>query len=409
MKEIKLSNFNPFTVFMDLLYNFWVIVLAAIIGFVSVNSYYDFAYEPRYKSSMTVCVNVKDSNGYVSSNITKTIEIAGVMQNMFSNNVMDEFVAEHAVDFVAAKVSASVIEETNLVVITAESKSAVDAFKTLKAVFENYKTIFAENVFQDVYINIVTEPTVASAPYNTVEPRQKEIMGAFALALAVALLIVAVSFLRDTVKQESDMENYVDGEFFAVVYHEKASKETIALAKKNKTPILQSVADPFCSYVFSQCISTIATRVEYLKKTKDCKSFIFTSVDEHEGKTTISVNTALSLASKGYRTLLIDADLRRPSVYRHFPNEDEEMKYGELGDKLLGKETDNLIHYDEKTGLYFIAGKNSYKYAFELLGSEKFKELLDELYIGFDFIIIDTPPTLLTADAEAIADSVDAS
>lgn len=410
MKEIKLSNFNAYTVAADLLYNLWVIVLAAIIGFVSVGMYYDYAYTPQYSSSMTICVNVRDSNGYVSSNITKTVEIAGVMQNMFTNNVMGEYVVSHAVDFTPASVSASVIPETNLIVLRASGTNAVDTFKTLKSIYENYNTLFAQNVFQDVYINSVAEPSVPVSPSNAAMPKKKQVLAAFVVACVAAVLIVVLSFFRDTVKQESDVDSYVDGELFGVVYHEKPSRETVAIAKKNKRPVLQSVADPFCSYTFSKSIGEIATRMEYMHKTKGCKSFIFTSVNEHEGKTTLCVNTALSLTEKGYRVLLIDADLRRPAVYRYFSfGKDEQTESGELGDSLLGKATGELIGYDEGTGVYYIAGKNSYKFAFELLETSKFRQIVQNGVLGFDFVIIDTPPTLLTADAEAIVDMVDAS
>ena len=54
-----------------------------------------------------------------------------------------------------------------------------------------------------------------------------------------------------------------------------------------------------------------------------------------------------------------------------------------------------------------IAGKNSYQFAFELLSSERFKDLLKFLYDKYDYIIVDTPPTSLTADTESVADNVD--
>ena len=64
----------------------------------------------------------------------------------------------------------------------------------------------------------------------------------------------------------------------------------------------------------------------------------------------------------------------------------------------LSKECDKML---------VIGGKNSYRFAFELLSSERFKELLKTLYNEYDYIIIDTPPTSLTADTESIADIVD--
>ena len=82
--------------------------------------------------------------------------------------------------------------------------------------------------------------------------------------------------------------------------------------------------------------------------------------------------------------------------------------YSELGDYLLGKnEISDIIKHDSKSSLDIIGGKNSYQFAFELLSSERFKDMLRELYSEYDYIIIDTPPTSMTADAESIADVAD--
>ncbi|MDD6528162.1 MAG: Wzz/FepE/Etk N-terminal domain-containing protein [Oscillospiraceae bacterium] len=104
MKEIKLSNINLYTILMDILYNFWVIVLAFLIGFWGTKTYYGYVYKPTYQSSTTVAVNVRDSNGYITSNITKTIEIAEIFQNIFKSDVMAKIINENVHDFNMANI-----------------------------------------------------------------------------------------------------------------------------------------------------------------------------------------------------------------------------------------------------------------------------------------------------------------
>ena len=386
MKELKLSNINLYTILMDILYSFWVIVLAFLIGFWGAKDYYGYVYKPTYQSSTTVAVNVRDSNGYIASNITKTIEIAEVFQNIFKSDVMAKVINEQVKDFNMANIAAKVVPETNLITITAVSTSPVDS-----------------------YINVLTKPAVATSPNNSVAGSKKAVVIGMGLAAVCTALLAAFSFLRDTVKQQSDIERYVDGSLFGTVYHEKPSRQMIAISRKNKQPIRINILNPFCSYTFVEGINRISTKVEYLKSSRGAKSFLITSVDEHEGKTTISTNIALNLANKGFKTILIDIDLRRPSVYKTFSPE-LNASYNELGNYLLGKaELADIVKRDTASGLFVIDGKNSYQFAFELLGSRRFSEMMTRLYDEYDYIILDSPPMSLTADAENIIDLVDAS
>ena len=409
MKELKLSNINLYTILMDIFYSFWVIVLAFLIGFWGTKTYYGYIYKPTYKSSTTVAVNVRDSNGYITSNITKTIEIAELFQNIFKSDIMAKVVNEQVNDFNMANVSAQAVPETNLITITAVSASPVDSYKTVTAVLENYENVFAENLFQDIYINVLIKPAVATSPSNSVSGSRKAILAGMAFAAVSAMLIAVFSYLRDTVKQQSDIEQYVDGTLFGTVYHETPSKQMIAFSKNNKQPVRINILNPFCSYSFAESINRIATKVEYLKSSRGAKSFLITSVDEHEGKTTVSTNIALNLAKKGFKTVLIDIDLRRPSVYKTFSQE-LNTSYNEFGNYLLGKaEFEDILKQDAESGLYIIDGKNSYQFAFELLGGDRFPEMMKRVYNEYDYIILDSPPMSLTADAENIIDKVDAS
>lgn len=405
MKKSQVPHLNLYIILRDLMFNLWVVILAFLIGFVGIRTYYDYVYVPKYRSTMTVAVNVSGSN--VTQNISKTIEVAGIFQNVFQSDVMKKIIKENVKDFDVAKISATVVEQTNLLTIKAEGADAVDAYKTLKAVYENYQNVFSENLFEDVYIDVVTPASVPTAPYNSVSSTKKAVLAGAGLAFACIFLIVLFSSLRETVKQESDIERNVDAQDFGVVYHQSVSRAILKKAKKKKKEVTINVLNPLMGYAFCESINRISTKIEYLKNSRNAKTFIITSVDEHEGKTTVSVNIAMNLASKGYKTLLIDADLRRPAVFRFFDS-DLFNSYSELGDYLLGKvELEDVLRTDKKSKLDVIAGKNSYQFAFELLGSERFKDLLKLLYERYDYIIVDTPPTSLTADTESVADNVD--
>lgn len=405
MNNTKLSGINLYVIFRDLSYDFWVVILAFITGFVGVTTYFDYIFVPEYRSSMTVAVNVSESN--VSRNISKAIEVSGIFQNIFQSDVMKEIVLKEVGAENMAQISAEAVDQTNLLRINAVGPDAVDTFKTLKAVYENYERVFAGNVFADVYINVVTPASVPSAPFNAIGGRKYALAAGTLLAALCAAVFVILSILRPTVKNQTNAETRLDAPFFGLVYHQHMTRQMKKKVRKEKSLLNFSVLDPSMDYAFTESIRRISSKVEYLKNSRNAKTFVVTSVDENEGKTTVAVNIALSLASKDYKVLLVDSDLRRPSVFRFFP---EEMNgsYTEFGDYLLGKvSVDDIIKHDEQSSLDIINGKNSYRFAFELLGSMRYRDLIKGLYDKYDYIIIDTPPTSMTADAESIADVAD--
>ena len=131
----------------------------------------------------------------------------------------------------------------------------------------------------------------------------------------------------------------------------------------------------------------------------------FTSAYPEEGKTTVSVNLALMFAFSETKVLLIDADIRKGRVARFFKHK---SKPG-LSDYLSGQNSlDEILHKSplSENLTYITCGTHSPK-PYELLESEQMKDLLTELRKEYDYILIDTPPVLLIADALAFTPYID--
>lgn len=130
------------------------------------------------------------------------------------------------------------------------------------------------------------------------------------------------------------------------------------------------------------------------------KIITITSSQPQEGKTTTSCNLAATFSSSlSLKTLLIDADLRRPRVHDLLGIDREPG----LSDIVNGKiEAKELIKSPSVRGLYVIPAGKPTSSPEVLLNSDKFKNLLKELRAQFDRIIIDTPPVLKTADVQAV-------
>ena len=134
-----------------------------------------------------------------------------------------------------------------------------------------------------------------------------------------------------------------------------------------------------------------------------------TSAGENEGKSTVATNIALSLAQKGKSVLLMDADLRKPAVVKVFDKQ-KEFNGKEFGEYLQGKlSLEDVLTYDSRLKLYLLMGTEAYQEPPEMLASKAMMDVLSMARKELDYVIIDTAPMLLTADAETLAAYVDAS
>lgn len=136
------------------------------------------------------------------------------------------------------------------------------------------------------------------------------------------------------------------------------------------------------------------------------KIILVTSALPQEGKTTTSINTAVVLAQKGVRVLLIDADMRRPSVHKTLG-----MSPGSgLSNVLTGTATVQtaITRSPQLANLFVLPSGTPPPNPAELLASSNMRTMLTQLREQYDHIVIDTPPTLSVTDAVALSTRVDA-
>jgi capsular exopolysaccharide synthesis family protein len=135
------------------------------------------------------------------------------------------------------------------------------------------------------------------------------------------------------------------------------------------------------------------------------KIILITSASPQEGKTTISANSALVLAQRGSRVLLLDADLRRPGIHRLFGIKAR----GGLSTLISGvdKVEDVVIQSTQVPSLWILPAGPIPPQPVELLGSTVMKDYLTRWRDEFDHVIIDTPPCLSVTDAVVLSPHAD--
>lgn len=157
------------------------------------------------------------------------------------------------------------------------------------------------------------------------------------------------------------------------------------------------------SYEMNEAMNVFRANVSY--SGEGVKLVAITSVEENAGKSVISFEMLRNYANAGFKTLLIDADLRK-SVFtaRHGAQVDDGLQFVGLADVLSGKgEISDAVYKTNIPNAYLLPIGNYVLNPTPLFGGKIFTAMLDVLKKAFDFIIIDTPPLGRVIDAAIIA------
>lgn len=247
---------------------------------------------------------------------------------------------------------------------------------------------------------IIVDPAVP--PLNPSKPRRSLIT---AIALLAGLMLgTMLAFLRDmldnTIHTPADVEERLGATMLGLVPLAKGVKLEEG---SRKQAYLGFVEDPHSS--FAESFRTMRTSLMLSSIDKPWKLIAVTSSVPNEGKTTVALNLA-SVMAQMKKTLLIDADMRRPSLARslgldpHSPG---------LSNFMAGTAELKQCVYPFKDGNFAVMpGGQIVPNPLELLSSPKFTQMLERLGQTFEQIIIDTPPTQAVSDALVIGSIADA-
>lgn len=155
------------------------------------------------------------------------------------------------------------------------------------------------------------------------------------------------------------------------------------------------------SSLVSEQFKTLRTNIQFTMVDQKLKTLVITSAAPNAGKSTISANLAVTFALQGLKVLLVECDLRRPSVHKLFNVSNIKGITNLLTDSEARIE-DNLVVSEQENLSLLLSGPLPPNPA-ELLGSNRMSQLQAELENHFDLIIFDTPPLLGFTDGQIMA------
>ena len=292
----------------------------------------------------------------------------------------------------------------------ADVQAQIGALQAKQTTLQNNYASFLTNSQQGA-INSLSIFEPATLPVQPVGPHQTTTVATaavfgFILGAAAAYLL---EFLDDTIKTPEDVSNLTDLPTLAgiAVYEVKGEdKYEVVTQTKPRSPI-------------SEAFRTLRTAILFANVDRSTCSILVTSANPSEGKSSTVANLGVVMAQAGHRVLIVDADLRRPVQHIIFNLSSNNYGLTNLLVKMLIDEgledpaqdthvlLEGAIHETTQSALYLLTSGSLPPNPAELVGSAKMQSLLEMLSELFDYIIIDSPPTLAVTDPVVLSTRAD--
>ena len=381
---------------------------------------------PTYESSVKIYVNnssfsidgvinsVTSSDISASKSLVKTyIVILNTRETL--NEVIDYAGVSRSYASVKNMINASAVDATEILQVDVTSPDPSEAEAIANAIaYILPKRI--DSIIDGTSAKVVEAAVVAASPSDP-SYTKNTIIG-FLIGLVASILVIALWVIFDvTIRTEEDvmgvskhlvlssvpdMKARVRGSHYG--YRRKAYDKTPQTENDEVVLVGEKI-----NFAASEAYKLLRTKLQFsFADDAQCHIIAVSSSMTGEGKSLTAVNLAYSMSQLGKRVLLVDCDMRRPSVAQKLPVKDSPGLSDFLSGQVRG---DNLIQHcglpEDSCAFHVISAGRIPPNPMELLGSSKMERTLQKLRESYDYIILDLPPVGEVGDALAVAKLTD--
>ena len=378
----------------------WIVVLAVAVCMCLSYFRSSTSYSPSYVAEATVSVDIV--NGGASAKRSTAEQMGKIFPYILTSGALSDVIASDLnMKSVPGSIKVSNISGTNLLTIRVTSWNAEHAYNVLQSVLKNYPEI-AQFVVGQTELTLIDDSGIPEDTGKSSVIRGSLRRGAIiGLGIGIALVLLHVMTFR-TIRSENELRNLLNIPCLGTL--------PVSVTKKRRKKASRHINILYDSYRsdYIEAMRLVRTRLE--RQLEDKQVLMVTSSISGEGKSTVASNLAISMALKGKRVILVDCDLRNPSIAEIFNLKQE---FPGLIPVLNGKSALEDALYPvsfrgKPTGLTLLPGGKRESSLVEILGSDAMSELISLLRQQADIVILDTPPSAMLVDAMMLVRHVDA-
>ena len=379
---------------------FWVPIIAMIC--VSIVGFYLFSkwkYVPQYQSQATFSVNA-ENNGIISGGTVGDEQIKESLPYILESNVMKNMVKEDlGLESFPAEIALESKETANFYVLKITAGEPQLAQDIMQTMLENISEA-SVYVLGKIQIEVLDESGLTASPINQFNAKTILILGGSFGVMVSAAFVMFYALTDHTIRNKDDFKKYL-----SVTCVETVPKMTFKKRRKEIDKHIHIHNDKV-GYAFHEVMRSMRARVMRVTEKNNYKVILVTSSVPGEGKSTIAANLALSIAERGKRVMLVDMDLRNPSIKQVLGLEQE--KVGSVVD-LLGKKCTlrEAILRKKEWNMDLMLGGEPVTDPTAYITTKRLEKLIQTLKENYDYVILDTPPAAMLADATSIARCAD--
>lgn len=378
----------------------WICILITIICSLAMIAFSFISFKPVYKVSATFTVQTQDisasGTGITSYSYYYNRSTAEQLSNTFpyilESNLLQSAVCEDlGIESLPASITATSVEGTNMFTMQAVGRDPQSTYNVLISAMENYPSV-AEYVIGSSKLVMISEPVIPDTPSNSRGTVRNAVLG-FLIGIILSCGIIAFyAIARDTIRTKKDIQEKINQNCIGIlpkVTFKKYNKEV------DRSILIDNplTGDSFMETV-RQLRNSIVSELDEMSKT-----ILFTSASPEEGKTTVSTNLAIALAKMEKRVVLVDADIRNPSVEKSI------IKYEKYNKS--GLDSYSQIKNVPDLGINIMTFTVTEDNMWKVINTEYLEKIIEDLKQKYDYVIIDAPPCALVSDPITIAGVVD--
>ncbi|GGO23627.1 polysaccharide biosynthesis tyrosine autokinase [Microbispora bryophytorum] len=374
----------------------WLLLLLSLLTGVGAAVLVTVDTAPRYVAGITMLVSADDREGSLSTALQAGALSQQRVQSyatlLTSRRVVGQIAQGEDVDALQEDITATAIPSTSLLrvaVADSDPKRAAQRADALGAAF----TRLIDEIERP---SSKSPPTVrvavidkAEVPEEPVSPRLlvNVALGGLTALFAAVGWVVLRDRLDTTVKTADALQQVSRTSLLGVIGYEREAR---------RKPLITGGGSRSAR---AESFRSLRTNLQFIGVDRQPKSLVVTSCLPDEGKSSTSVNLAITMAEAGWRVILVDGDLRRPSVPGYLGIEGGTGLTDVLIDKANLAE---VVQTWGRPGLSVLPSGRIPPNPSELLGSQGMRAMLAQLTAEYDMVIIDAPPLLPVTDAAAL-------